>query len=259
MIVSINGKVTSGMSQFAFDVELEMSESTLLLTVARYKYRSQLEDRMVQDETCLHQMLEDESKDQLALGWVDLTQDNLQVSSSLDSFIDIDSNGEESGQVSPEVSKHGESFLEKSPADEQSTIPSMQASDESSQMMVSPEAGKTTAASDVPLQDSTTPLHSNRSSDRKVATETNDESSTQEEGEKYELLDSATPESGWSDDGNAWLGCICGVVHKKSKVFWIQCGGCQTWYDVAVRCVGFSQEDAEDKDWLCPACAPSQD
>ena len=63
----------------------------------------------------------------------------------------------------------------------------------------------------------------------------------------------------WSDDENPWLGCICGKTHRKpTAVFWIQCDDCQAWYNVSPKCVGFDEDEAENKNvWRCNACAPS--
>jgi hypothetical protein len=37
-------------------------------------------------------------------------------------------------------------------------------------------------------------------------------------------------------------------------VFWIQCGVCCSWYNVARSCVGFGEEQAESIKWICPGC-----
>lgn len=63
-------------------------------------------------------------------------------------------------------------------------------------------------------------------------------------------------EEEWEDDQNAWNGCVCGEIHKKTtKVFWIQCDDCDSWFDVAEKCVGFTEDEAEDIGrWICWAC-----
>jgi len=63
------------------------------------------------------------------------------------------------------------------------------------------------------------------------------------------------------DDGNPALGCICGVIHPGSfVVFWIQCDTCNAWYNVARKCVGFSEAQAEERSgWCCWACSPPDD
>ena len=61
-----------------------------------------------------------------------------------------------------------------------------------------------------------------------------------------------------SGDENPWLGCVCGKTHPHPiKVFWIQCEGCDAWYNVAQECVGFGASEAEGLDeWCCWACKP---
>jgi len=63
------------------------------------------------------------------------------------------------------------------------------------------------------------------------------------------------------DDGNPAAGCVCGTIHDdRYKVFWIQCDDCDVWYNAAIRCLGFSEEEAEGKGkWSCWACNPPDD
>jgi len=53
-----------------------------------------------------------------------------------------------------------------------------------------------------------------------------------------------------------WLSCICGKTHPSPiKVFWIQCDGCSSWYNVSQKCCGFDQDQAKILEkWHCPAC-----
>ena len=65
----------------------------------------------------------------------------------------------------------------------------------------------------------------------------------------------------WKDgngEDDPWLGCVCGQTHPRPiKVFWVQCEGCDAWYNVAEECVGFDADAAEDLDeWRCWACDP---
>jgi len=71
-------------------------------------------------------------------------------------------------------------------------------------------------------------------------------SSSEEENEEEE------------DDDNPWLGCVCGRTHPSPiQVFWIQCGACDAWHNVAEDCVGFGEETADTIDeWFCWSCNP---
>jgi hypothetical protein len=60
------------------------------------------------------------------------------------------------------------------------------------------------------------------------------------------------------DDGNAWCGCVCGKLHRKSgkhkEIFWIQCEVCSTWYDSSSHCLKFTQRQVESVNWKCWGC-----
>lgn len=62
----------------------------------------------------------------------------------------------------------------------------------------------------------------------------------------------------FEDDGNAWCGCVCGVIHgdkDEHEVFWVQCEGCKSWFNVYTGCVHFDQANAQYvKDWHCWGC-----
>jgi len=62
----------------------------------------------------------------------------------------------------------------------------------------------------------------------------------------------------YEDDENPWLGCVCVKIHPAPiEVFWIQCGGCNAWLNVAEECVGFDEKAAKElKEWHCWACNP---
>eukprot|EP00986_Skeletonema_menzelii_P006967 scaffold2632_cov124-Skeletonema_menzelii.AAC.15 len=70
--------------------------------------------------------------------------------------------------------------------------------------------------------------------------------------------ESESEEEEEEDDDNPWLGCVCGRTHPPPiQVFWIQCGTCDAWHNVAEDCVGFSEEVADTiDDWHCWSCNP---
>lgn len=59
-------------------------------------------------------------------------------------------------------------------------------------------------------------------------------------------------------DENPWLGCVCGNTHPHPiRVFWIQCEGCEAWYNAAEECLGFDEDAAKElSNWCCWACDP---
>ena len=53
------------------------------------------------------------------------------------------------------------------------------------------------------------------------------------------------------------MGCICGKSHannRRVQTFWLLCEECKTWYEVAQKCVGFTQDEAADRTWTCNIC-----
>jgi hypothetical protein len=65
-------------------------------------------------------------------------------------------------------------------------------------------------------------------------------------------------EKEWEDDANAWCGCVCGETHddeEEEDVFWVQCEGCQSWFNVFRGCIGFDGEEAKIvENWVCWGC-----
>ncbi len=60
-----------------------------------------------------------------------------------------------------------------------------------------------------------------------------------------------------ADDGYPWFGCICGKTHES---FWIQCEGCNAWFNCSPGCIGFDEYEIERrgvKNWQCPICLRS--
>ena len=49
---------------------------------------------------------------------------------------------------------------------------------------------------------------------------------------------------------------MCGELHDRgTRVFWVQCDDCQSWYNVAERCIGMSvEETGKLQRWCCWAC-----
>lgn len=82
-----------------------------------------------------------------------------------------------------------------------------------------------------------------------------EESSVAESSPESDLVGKEQGLDEEEDDGNAWYGCVCGKLHSKIPVFWIQCETCRTWYNVSADCVGFSEAAAKYVvNWTCWGC-----
>ena len=92
------------------------------------------------------------------------------------------------------------------------------------------------------------PIHPDLTSDRE------DDSTCNEKSEEEEPF---IPGQGSDADTESavCVGCVCGKNHR-GAVFWLQCdGGCEVWYEVSSKCVGFGQDDADFVDkWICWSC-----
>lgn len=73
---------------------------------------------------------------------------------------------------------------------------------------------------------------------------------------RHETDSTSEVEPEWEDDENPWLGCVCGEIHESPiPVFWIQCDGCDAWFNCAPACIGFDKKKALEKsDWECADC-----
>ena len=84
-----------------------------------------------------------------------------------------------------------------------------------------------------------------------------DTAGTKEDEQEDEDEDNESQQEELDSDGNPALGCVCGEIHNlRHVVFWIQCDGCQAWYNAAKKCLGFSEEEAIARGkWTCWACS----
>lgn len=107
----------------------------------------------------------------------------------------------------------------------------------------------------------------NSSDEESMADEQDDDSESDNEFDKMMVdddasagdinLDSDTEDADDSDnedaDKNCFHHCVCGNAH--GTPFWLQCDGCDAWYHVEKECVGFDEDEAENKDnWYCREC-----
>ena len=302
MILAINGKLTSGMTTIAFDVELELSGQSMLLTVSRYKSPKRVIESLVHKEREVLSKLNDLSKEEQHLGWIEYAGGkgkgeyppaDISVASGesngvsrlgdeshadgnesiLGPSVDENSRGQEARpfQHGPDGLIGARSKTGSKPP-QQSTVMAKIAgqgkgvtnetanvNQEDPRNASSPRKAKQSSPS---RSKSITPRLSNRTLDEAslaVVKRTMPPRKSRAEDLPDSSNDSSALEEEWSDDGNAWLGCVCSLVHdEETKVFWIQCDRCQSWYNAAEECVGMSKKEVADaREWLCWACGPA--
>ena len=258
MIVAINGKLTSGMTILSFEVELEMSGRELLILVSRYKSPAQTKKRILQREEDDQQKLHSSFLQTQSIDWIavtgsdgedgDMPEDISLISVKSDSLYDIHAQDTVGHAGAIKSRNQAQKSNAKKVSIDSSETTGVHSSNEKS---VDERADATRTDSETNKATQTKVIQTaqvKRVSDAGVVKKGND-SSLDENEEKEEE---------WSDDGNAWLGCVCGILHgSKTHVFWIQCDSCQSWYNVAEKCVGFNADAAlKVKEWLCWACGP---
>eukprot|EP00977_Amphora_coffeiformis_P027267 scaffold34597_cov177-Amphora_coffeaeformis.AAC.35 len=302
MIVAVNGKLTSGMTTIEFDVELELSGPSLLLTVSRYKSPKRVIESLVHKEQGVLSKLNDMSKEERHLGWIDYVGGkdegdyppaDISVASGESNGVsrlgdESQADGNDSSILGPVVDETsldsevdplqhnlgsliGKSEMGPKPphrsnypakmARQRADVPTFTkyANQEDHENATSPKNTKQTLLSRF---SSKTPRLSNRRLDEASLAVVPSKKSPPEDVPKSSMNSSASAsalEEEWSDDGNAWLGCVCGAVHdEKKEVFWIQCDRCQSWYNVATECTGMSKTEVSNaEEWLCWACEPA--
>lgn len=298
MILTINQKETAGMTMIAFDLELQLSASSLLLTVSRYKSPKRVIECQLRKEQEDLSKLNDTSNEEQHLGWIDFACGEGGIEYPIDISVASDGSNSVSRLGDGSQTEGNEPFL--GPSDEISCVPRARNADATiekrstkgprspRQSTAAPSAFKhmkdgpmatssvsrhETGSVESPKPEkqsspsrwkSTTPRLSNRTVDV-ASLAVVERTMSNNENRLGSVVDnsksSSAVEEEWSDDGNAWLGCVCGIVHdEETKVFWIQCDNCKSWYSVAEKCAGLTKKDAPDvEEWLCWACGPAHD
>ena len=231
MILLVNGKQVGGMSQGEVDAEIEASGRVLLLAVSRYKHARDAARKIAAIEQQVLGAIDSAARDRQVLGWMEVghgsQESNLEVTRST---------------LVEDCSRNRRGLVD---GDGVNGYPKAKPNDDATNH----ETGKVDSSPPSQTRDPVaiqTPLpERDLSPSSTILKETKNSDSGSED---------------WEEDENPWMGCVCGVVHDKSKkdcVFWIQCDSCQSWYDVSENCVGFDSEEAEKlPNWVCWACPP---
>jgi hypothetical protein len=294
MVIAVNGKLTGGMTTVAFDVELATSGSSLILDIARCCHSEQKTKHSEKHEQSVHFALHRKSEDEEHLGWIDVTGEDLSTSVSvtsnqlIDPSEDIDMFHDRRALDAPDGATLGLNLvsIRSPPKDVRDSVGGTISSNAAKgfkrvDARVVPESSKQSPGRDLstknlPGLNPMTPLCSNRTNNSSTVTDTTKapidnlsvrRSAAEESrdaanerhfpGPRYSVSSEIPSESDEESDVdmNAWLGCLCGENHEKIPVFWIQCDGCKSWYNVSPKCLGMSKNDASKlEEWLCLGC-----
>jgi len=265
MLIAVNGKRVGGMTQSGLEIELEISGPIISLVVSRYKYVSQVDERMRKAEQSYLNAVDQALNDERRLDWVDLgaSSSNNQATSATDQRTPATVGGNRTADISDgaRITPKQDEFAAATTGLEGSLAST-----------VANGGGATESNFDCDIEPGSITWDSNggRSNNifgasltlRSDSSDGSDEELSKQSLAEYPLgiFDGALEHE--KPDGNAWLGCVCGVIHgKEVSVFWIQCDSCKSWYNVSVDCIGFDSKHAETlSSWSCWGCpAPDVD
>jgi hypothetical protein len=255
MLVMINGKPVGGMTEVGLNLELEMSAPYLYLAVSRYKHTAEASVKQAERERRKIELIDATAQDERLIGWQEIgnrmdlsVQANETISQNVDDTRtekgDIDDSRTPILQVS--IGRHRDVPTEK---DLESSKCSNVCTEK--QHMKSSDAAQH-------KQYSKSAVENRR--DRSLETPYGGPIGDSAQRSQRNASDSDSDDL--EDDPNPWLGCICGEIHSSQdrrgdEMFWIQCEQCKSWYDVAEKCVGFTEvEAATICKWICEGCVP---
>ncbi len=242
MIVCANGKLIGGMTELELEVLLDMCGPELILAVSKYnKTVKGVEDVNTVSHSSGDKML---SK---GLGWNELGEGVNDIFDDVSKICEPDIQCDEmitdNTTLCYRDSNSSHDLIEKD--DNATEIKELKDMDQDSIVANSSELENGSSSDEGSINQSTKEVENETDVDNKSL------------GQDTDTCGDCTET--WSDDENPWLGCICGKTHRKPiAVFWIQCDDCQAWYNVSSKCVGFDEDEAENRNvWRCNACAIS--
>jgi hypothetical protein len=258
---------STGMTEAGFELELDLSTTSLVLVVSRYKHTEKAVQKFALMEQQMFEHMDNVSRDNRLLGWKEIgngatrMDPSSQLSSSLlmieDSTTTTTTNnksrtmpiGESATTLHPTLAS--ESNKSKGGSTSGNKLVRSGRTDVNSKTVAFEhrlENFKSLIGSDVDERGeayrSSMAIDSENKNDDDGESENNDDSSSKGDNSIYE-------------DQNPCMGCICGESHDdRFKKFWLQCESCKSWYEVAQKCIGFDVHKAENIVWHCEACIP---
>ena len=227
MILSVNGRLVGGMTEFGVHLEITTSGTSLNLVVSRYKHADNAQKKFVEAERHMMHVMDAAARDDRLIGYIEIGNG-----------ASVPSLGRDRGKQQSPSNRNSKAT---EAVEESASLVSPMQEDKGHRLEEDHEE-------DCPVVDSTTVAHHQVLSQEV-------ESSSKESSDTLSDDDASGSEQ-WNRDENAWNGCVCGEIHdNRYKKFWIQCESCDSWYDVSGKCVGFTEHEAKNlKTWSCWAC-----
>lgn len=260
MILAVNGKLTGGMTEECFQIELAVSGQDLLLLISRYKYPLEIRSNEKQQEISMLREIDAAMNDERLLHWTHQGANHGGAVKTNHPLRCPDEDKETSNQdrLQPKPPADNRELPSSEPAlKEKPTQRTMECSQSKNQVNRNGTdhmdfTGDVVGCNDDDLRSCDHVEDDARSRSSSAISDDSNTLGSQEEEEE----DDTSQED---DDGCAWMGCVCGKIHRKGDFFWIQCDCCKSWYNPATRCIGFDRSHAESlPGWLCPVCGAEE-
>ena len=257
MILSMNGKSVGGMTELGLSIELEVCGPELELVVSRYKHSTSSASQALTKDRQTWESFDREMNDSRRLDWYEVNAPTPGASSGADNLpqmdlmpLDFQSSANRTPMVADTDEPRDERFAEEMVSEEDQSHSSTPSEQERS----SPHQTETKGFSQITFSQFSPTSETSEThlpNTQKPAVEGHPQDEVEE--------DKSSDSECWSDDDEAWLGCVCGEIHPDPiPVFWVQCEECNAWYNVAPKCVGFSEKEAASVErWTCRACTDS--
>ena len=293
MVLMVNGRVVGGMTEAGLELELELSGRSLHLVVAQYKHSPGTARQLATLEMEMTAVMDQDMCDDRVVGWREIgygTLETMPMSQPPQHAASHRTAIDQEPSKSPIAATIDVTCVEERPDYDRCTPPSAPSKhlkhSSDRKTFESQEAVLDTSSCYVPLGYSDEGRHSDDEcssvmegtemglvvpapssysdriqqfiSERQVCSDGRLNSFSSGSEDSQSIADDGSRQ--WDGDDNAWNGCVCGMIHKESRLFWIQCDVCNSWYDVAERCVGFSEKQAQQLEkWMCWACGDGED
>jgi hypothetical protein len=249
----INGHCVGGMTEVGLDLELETSGPRLILVISRYKHARAAAQQLAAMERNMLRVMDKACRDERLLGWQEVGNAAVQPpnasgvptlggSDDPQQMVTEDTQDERDGMNIDKPSLLDTSKLNASQEEENGDSDGEERPDH------------------IDDEEASSPHSSLLQScvlEREVVKVNSEKGNPYSSGSDESVGGNNGSDNGeWEEDQNAWNGCVCGEIHEKgTRVFWIQCEDCDSWYDVSEKCVGFTEKQAKKiKTWTCWAC-----
>jgi hypothetical protein len=271
--LSLSLSESTGMTEAGFELELDLSTTSLVLVVSRYKHTEEAVQKFALMEQQMFEQMDNVSRDNRLLGWQEIgngatrMDPSSQLSSSL-LMIEDSTTTTTTNNKSKYDRRSVQQRLRTMPIGESATTSESNKSKDGSngnKLIKNGRTGVNSRKKDAAFEHRMESLKSSTDSDvdkrdeahRSLMTIDSENNDDDDDSDNNDDSSSCTSDSSMYEDQNPCMGCICGESHDdRFKKFWLQCESCKSWYDVAQKCIGFDRNKAENIVWHCEACVP---